>query len=140
LNSLTATKTEQPPKSPRYSKDHFERYAERGLKLDYAMVRFPKSEVAFKTRDQDPAVWFTVKHIPQRNQVALHVRVPVRDDWNNLTDHLDLDIYFPKDQLAEMTKVLTEPAKNERLMKIQKMTFTRRDLERVFGEYLGKRP
>jgi len=93
----------------RYRRDHFSRYAERRLKLDYAIARFAKSEVALKTRDQDPQAWFTVKRIPERSQLAVHLRVPVRDELNNLTDHLDLDIYFQEGQVAEMIELLAQP-------------------------------
>lgn len=119
----------KPPEQRRYSRNHFERYAEARLKLDYAILRFPKSEVAFKTQDQDPRVWFTAKHIPERVQVALHLRIPVVDEWNQLHEFIDLDIYFPKDQLAEMMKVLPQPAKSEPVMKLRSMTLTRGHLE-----------
>jgi len=99
------------------------------------MVRFPKNELAFKTIDQDPAVWFTMKYIPERNQVALPLRVPVRDEWNNLTEHLDLDIYFPKDQVEEIVKVLTQPTKTEHVEKIQSMTFSVRRFEALLKQY-----
>jgi len=94
----------------RYTKDHFLRYPERRLKLDYAIARFPGSEIALKTRDEDPRVWFTAKYVPERAQVALHLRAPLADEWNALGDFLDLDIYFPKGQVAELTELLTEPA------------------------------
>jgi len=129
----------EPHERRRYSKNHFERYAEARLKLDYAILRFPKSEVAFKTQDQDPRVWFTAKHIPERAQVALHLRMPVKDERNELTDFLDFDIYFPKEQLAEMMKVLTQPAKDERVMKLQFMTLTRQHLERALRGYFAVR-
>jgi len=138
-NIRSSSDNSEPHERRKYSKTHFERYAEARLKLDYAILRFPKSEVAFKTQDQDPRVWFTAKHIPERAQVALHLRMPVKDERNQLTDFLDFDIYFPKDQLAEMMKVLTQPANNERVMKLQSMTFTRRHLEHTLREYLAGR-
>jgi len=119
---------------PRYSKDYFQRYPDRRLKLDYLMVRFPKTEIGFKTR-QNPDAWFTVKYIPEKNQVGLHLRVPVRDEWNNLTEHLDLDIYFPKDQVEEIVKVLTQPTKTEHVEKIQSMTFSSRSFEALLKQY-----
>lgn len=134
-----STNTQQPPERRRYSKDHFERYAEARLKLDYAILRLPRNEIAFKTRDQDPRVWFTAKHIPERAQVALHLRVPVRDEWNQLDEFIDLDIYFPKDQLAEMMKVLTQPVKNERVAKLQFQIITLQRLEHAFREYSARR-
>lgn len=109
----------------RYGKDHFRQYPERRLRLDYCMLRFPKSEVALKTTDQDPAAWFTAKHIPERNQVALHLRVPVRDEWNNLGDHLDLDIYFQAQQVAEIMELLTESAQPRRILKLRTQTVNR---------------
>jgi len=109
----------------RYSKNHFSRYAERRLKLDYAIARFPKSEVALKTRDQDPQAWFTAKRIPERSQLAVHLRVPVRDELNNLTDHLDLDIYFQEGQVAEIMELLTEPAQPRRILKVRAQTVNR---------------
>ena len=136
-DTSSSSNSSKPPEQRRYSKDHFERYAEARLKLDYAILRFPKSDVAFKTQDQDPRVWFTAKHIPERAQVALHLRMPVKDERNQLTDFLDFDIYFPKDQLAEMMKVLTQPAQNERIAKLQFMTLTRQHLERAVREYLA---
>lgn len=136
-NTCSSSDNSEPHERRRYSKDHFERYAEARLKLDYAILRFPKSEVAFKTQDQDPRVWFTAKHIPERAQVALHLRMPVKDERNQLTDFLDFDIYFPKEQLAEMMKVLTQPAKDERVMKLQFMTLTRGRLEHVLRGYLA---
>lgn len=138
-DTRSSSNNSKPPEQRRYSKNHFERYAEARLKLDYAILRFPKSEVAFKTQDQDPRVWFTAKHIPERAQVALHLRMPVKDERNQLTDFLDFDIYFPKDQLTEMMKVLTQPINNERVMKLRFMTLTRQHLERVLGEYLAGR-
>ena len=138
-STRSSSDNSEPHERRRYSKAHFERYAEARLKLDYAILRFPKSEVAFKTQDQDPRVWFTAKHIPERAQVALHLRMPVKDERNELTEFLDFDIYFPKDQLVEMMKVLTQPANNERVMKLQFMTFTRRHLGHVLREYLAER-
>lgn len=135
---MTDSNTEEgQERRPRYSKNHFQRYAERRLKLDYAMLRFPKSETAFKTKDQDPRVWFMAKHIPERAQVALHLRIPVADEWNQLNEFIDLDIYFPKDQVAEMTKLLAQPSKNEQVMKLQFQTVTRRHLEHALHEYLA---
>lgn len=93
----------------RYARDHFSRYAERRLKLDYAIVRFPRSEVALKTRDDDPRVWFTAKYLPERAQVALHLRAPLADEWNALGDFLDLDIYFGMGQVAQLAELITEP-------------------------------
>ena len=133
---MTAAKTERPANSPRYSKEYFKRYAERQLKLDYAMLRLPKSDLAFKTKDQDPRVWFTAKYIPERAQVALHLRVPTSDEWNQLSEFIDLDIYFPKDQLGEMMKVLNQPAEKEQIMKLQCMSVTGRQLAKIFRELM----
>ncbi len=90
-----------------------------------------------KTRDQDCRVWFTAEHIPERAQMALRLRIPVMDEWNQLDEFIDLDIYFPKDQVAEMANVLSPPAKNGRIMKLQFMTLTRRHLERAVRECLA---
>jgi len=136
-NTRSSSDNSEPHERRGYSKTHFERYAEVRLKLDYAILRFPKSEVAFKTQDQDPRVWFTAKHIPERAQVALHLRMPVKDERNELTDFLDFDIYFPKDQVAEIAKLLNQPAKNEQVMKLRFQTITRRHLERALRGYLA---
>jgi len=132
----SSSNSSQPQERRRYSKNHFERYVEARLKLDYAMLRFPKSEVAFKTKDQDPRVWFTAKYIPERAQVALHLRIPVLDEWNELDEFIDLDIYFPKNQVEEIVKVLTQPTKTEHVEKIQSMTFSVRRFEALLKQYV----
>ena len=138
-STRSSSDNSKPHEQRRYSKNHFERYAEARLKLDYAILRFPKTDVAFKTQDQDPRVWFTAKHIPEREQVALHLRMPVKDERNELTDFLDVDIYFPKEQVAEIVKILAQPAKNEQVMKLQFMMLTRQDLEHALHDYFAAR-
>lgn len=103
-----AQKTLDGEERKRYAKNYFQRYPERRLKFEYSNLNLPKIGVSFRTRQQDPGAWFTVKHIPEKDQVAIHLRVPIKDQWNDFADFLDLDIYFPKDQVMEMVKVLEQ--------------------------------
>lgn len=97
-------------KKIRISKEYFEKYPEVKLKLNYAMVRFVKSELGFKIKQDDPNAFFTAKYIPEKEQLTLHVRTPMRDEWNNITEFLDIDLYFPKEMMQEIEKLLTGSA------------------------------
>jgi len=87
-------------------KDYFLKYPEANLKLDYAMARFIKSEIGLKIQQNDPRVYFTAKRIPEKKQIALHLRMPVKDEWNNLIDFLDIDVYFPEQEIKKIIKLI----------------------------------
>lgn len=112
----------------RYAKNYFQHYPERRLKFEYSNLNLPKIGVSFRTRQQDPCAWFTVKYIPEKGQAAIHLRVPIKDQWNDFADFLDLDIYFPKDQVMEMVKVLEQAPPPKGLESIHARTVSMADL------------
>jgi len=87
-------------------KDYFLKYPEAILTLNYAIARFIKSELGFKIQQDDPKVFFSAKHIPEKKQITIHIRMPVKDEWKKITEFLDIDIYFPQEELAKITKLL----------------------------------
>ena len=89
-------------------KGYFKKYPEALLRLNYAMARFVKSELGFKIQQDDPKVFFSAKHIPEEKQITLHIRMPVKDEWNKITEFLDIDVYFPQEEIAKITKLLED--------------------------------
>src|SRR3989304_2050205 len=67
------------------------------LKPRYAIARFMKKKIAFKTNEFQPMI-FTLKIIKEKlieEEIQLHLRFKGKDFWNNLDDDLDIDIYIP---------------------------------------------
>ena len=93
-------------KKIRISKEYFQKYPEVMLNLNYAMARFVKSELGFKVKQDDPQAFFSAKHIPEKNQITLHLRIPVKDEWNNIFEHLDIDIYFAESEIEKINELL----------------------------------
>ena len=93
-------------KKIRMPKDYFYRYPEAILRLNYAMARFVKAEIGLKIKQDDPRVYFTAKHIPEKRQIALHLRMPVKDEWNNIIDFLDIDFYFPETEIKKIEELI----------------------------------
>ena len=89
----------------RISKDYFKKYPEALLQIDYAMVRFVRNELGFKIKQGDPKVWFAFKRIPEKKQLVIHLRMPAKDKWNNILEFLDIDIYFPQDELEKVKEL-----------------------------------
>lgn len=85
---------------------YFNHYPEVILKLNYAMARFVKSEIGLKTEQKDPRVFFSAKLIQDRDEIAIHLRMPLKDKWNNLLDFLDIDIYFPTGEIEKINRLL----------------------------------
>lgn len=92
-------------KKIRISKDYFLEYPEAILQIDYAMARFIKSEIGFKIKQRDPKVFFSAKKIPKKSQVVLHLRMPVKDEWNDINEFLDIDIYFQQSELEKIVEL-----------------------------------
>jgi len=92
--------------SVRIDKEYFLKYPEAILSLNYVMARFVTHELGFKIKQDDPKVFFSAKYIPEENQIAIHLRTPVKDEWNNLHDFLDIDIYFPRAELDKIKELL----------------------------------
>lgn len=84
------------------SKHWFKRFPETVLKLNYAIARFVKSEIAFKTREEDPRAYLSFKLLTDREEVALHLRIPTTDQWNGIQEFLDVDLYFPAEEIAKI--------------------------------------
>lgn len=89
----------------RYRKDYFVTKPWRRLKIAYANIRFVRTGIAFKMKQDDPNVKANATYITNREQIGIHMRGPVYDEDNNLEDEIDVDLYLPKDQRFEIAKV-----------------------------------
>jgi len=92
-------------------KDYFTTKPQRRLKLNYAMIRFLTAKIekniGFKITQDDPKVFFNASYIKDKQQIDLHLRMPVFDEWHNLVDYVDIDLYFPATELNKILE-LTE--------------------------------
>jgi hypothetical protein len=87
-------------------KAYFLKYPEAHLRLNYANARFSISELAFKIQENDPRVYFTAKRITEKKEIAIHLRCPVKDEINNLEEFLDIDIYFPQEEVKKVQDLI----------------------------------
>jgi len=77
------------------------------LKPRYAIARFMKKKIAFKTNEFQPMI-FTLKIIKEKlieEEIQLHLRFKGKDFWNNLDDDLDIDIYIPVKEFEKVKEL-----------------------------------
>ena len=83
-------------------KDYFTERPQCHLILNYAMLRFVESELGFKIQEADPKAFFNASWIKEKKELQMHLRMPVKDEWKNLVDYVDIDIYFPQNELQKI--------------------------------------
>jgi len=95
-----------------YPREYFFEKPSVRLQLNYCMIRFlerrMQAKIGFKTTERDPRIFFNANLIPERNEIDLHIRMPLRDEWHNLIDYVDIDIYFPISEIAKIVKLIEE--------------------------------
>lgn len=99
-----------------YPKDYFVSKPSVTLNVGYAIIRFLESraesgKIAFKTQDNDPNVLANAVFIRSKNQISIHFRAPIRDQWHKLVDHVDVDIYLPLDEVDKICRLKNENIK-----------------------------
>ena len=90
----------------KYPKDYFTERPQCNLLLNYAMLRFVNSKLGFKISEADPKAFFNASWIKEKKELQMHLRMPVKDEWKNLVDYVDIDIYFPQNELEKIKGLL----------------------------------
>ena len=71
----------------------------------YIIARFMKQKTAFKIKHFEPVLcYFGI--LDTDGQLHIHVRFDGRDEWNKLEDTLDIDMYFPKEEIRKIRGLL----------------------------------
>jgi hypothetical protein len=91
----------------RMPKDYFTERPQCRLLLNYAMLHFVNSKLGFKIPEADPTAFFNASWIKEKKELQIHLRMPVKDEWFNLIDYVDIDIYFPQNELEKIKGLLT---------------------------------
>jgi len=93
-------------------RDYFFEKPSVDLTLNYCMIRFLKrrlqAKIGFKTKEKDTRVFFNANIIPEHNEIDLHIRMPIKDEWHNLIDYADIDIYFPVPEIEKIVQLIKE--------------------------------
>ena len=85
----------------------------------YAIARFMNSKIAFKNKDDDKKVLFTIKKVKEEGipeEIQFHIRIEGRDFWSNKPDIVDVDFYVDlKSNIVELSDIvtLTKPKQSE---------------------------
>jgi len=96
-------------------KNYFYNYPRVDLTLNYAMVRFVDSKHGFKVEERQPNVMFNAIHITDKKEISIHLRASMKDKRENLSDTVDIDIYFPEDMIEKLLQLKETTEKNENL-------------------------
>jgi len=85
----------------------------------YAIARFMNSKVAFKNRDDDRKVLFSIKRVKEEGipeEIQFHIRIEGRDEWSGKSDIVDVDFYVDiRSNIQELSDIvtLTKPKQSE---------------------------
>jgi hypothetical protein len=85
------------------------------LKPRYAICRFMKSKVAFKNKDGDKKVLFSIKKIQEEGvpeQIQFHVRLQGKDYWSGKEDVVDVDFYVDIEDFKREFDILEDMVKD----------------------------
>lgn len=91
--------------------DYFFKRPQKKLHLNYAMIRFVTAKIGneaygFKTIENDPRAFFNASYIKEKKELHIHMRTPVRDEWNKLSDYVDIDIYMPENEIKKLNELV----------------------------------